>query len=342
MFGPVIVTATQTQTNRLLGDELARRMDTRVIESIVDTALGGDVDSVQRPTEGSVADSWLLDLTGDVDFERVVCKRGGASVWTGDVIEPLVVDRVADRTDLPVPTVLAAGSLSETTAAEPDRWALYEHLDGSNPGAQYPDLDAAVRRQLVNDAGAALGRLHASSFEFVTGESATADPIGGLARWGSDLVLCEPDGWHAIDSALAREAPLTPVADDPACRPVFTHGDYQPGNLLVDDDGALTAVLDWGNAHVTHAGYAIARAEARFVDVHAPRIHPGERNRIRATFRAAYAAHAPLDGATIDSLRTYKFLWLVQSIANYGRIARSARGRAQLRRQFQTLLDRRT
>ena len=121
-------------------------------------------------------------------------------------------------------------------------------------------------------------------------------------------------------------------------RPVLTHGDYRPGNLLVDERGSITAVLDWGNAHVTHAGYALAHAEAQFVDIH--RLPRAERERLRRVFRTAYAEYAPLPADFDRHAPRYKGLWLGQSVANYTRIVRSARGRAQLRRQLENGLER--
>lgn len=312
------------------------------IERIVAAAFDAEVGACRRPTHGSVAETYVLDLDSSTADgpRRVVCKRGNASVWTGDVIEPLVVERVAKTSDVPVPSVLATGSIvggdSERTELGPlDRWACYEFRMGTNPGPHYLDLEPAVRRRLVTDAGDYLGRLH--------GRPALAfDRVGGLARTehGISLRVRDPDGWHAVGPGPLRSRVPVPVAGDPDCRPALTHGDYQPGNLLVDADGAVTAVLDWGNAHVTHAGYALARAEATFVDVH--RLARTERSRLRRRFRSAYAQHAPIEPEFAERAPIYKALWIAQSIANYGRIARTARGRTQLWRQIRSYVDRNT
>lgn len=248
-----------------------------------------------------------------------MCKLGGASVWTGDVIEPLVTRLVGQRTALPVPRVLASGSL-EPPAKGLERWALYEYLEGTNPDRRYRDLEAAVRRWLVADAGRYLGRLHAA-FPF--------ERIGGIARDGGQLRLCGPHGWHAVGQEGVGPRP---IGGERELTPVLTHGDYQPGNLLVDDHGRVSAILDWGNAHVTHAGYALARAEARFVDI--PRLRADDRRRLRRIFREAYARHGDLENGFARRAPVYKLLWLSQSAANVARIARSRRGRTQLWRQL--------
>ncbi|WP_293031479.1 phosphotransferase family protein [Natronococcus sp.] len=305
-------------------------MESETVDRIVEAALETELRSSRRPDPGSVADTLVLELADDP--ETAACKRGGASVWTGDVIEPLVVDLVGAATDLPVPEVFASGSLVGPSDGGPDRWALYEYLSGRSPGSEYPGLEPAVRGRLVREAGELLGRLHATA-------SLAFDRVGGLAREGSALRLCEAEGWHAMDPGQGLEVLPVPLAGDPDCRPVLTHGDYQPSNLLIDASGSITGVLDWGNAHVTHAEYALARAEARFVDVHARELEPRERARIRQAFRSGYTRAVRLEPGIDRRLRTYKLLWLAQSTANYGRIARSARGRRQLWRQCRRLLE---
>lgn len=112
-------------------------MTLEVVERIVDATLETDLRACRRPAEGAVADTYCLELAGEPP--QAVCKLGGASVWTGDVIELLVTRLVEERTDLPVPRVLASGSL-EPPAGELERWALYEHLEGTTP-ERYRDLE---------------------------------------------------------------------------------------------------------------------------------------------------------------------------------------------------------
>ncbi|ELY59476.1 aminoglycoside phosphotransferase [Natronococcus amylolyticus DSM 10524] len=306
-------------------------MNSETVARIVEAALETELRSIRRPDPGSVADTLVLELADDP--ETAVCKRGGASVWTGDVTEPLVVDLVGAATELPVPEVLASGSLANSSDDGPQRWALYEFLSGRNPGSTYSVLEPDVRERLVREAGELLGRLHAT-------DSLAFDRVGGVAREGSTLRLCEPGGWHAVDFGPALEALPIPPAGDPNPRPVLTHGDYQPSNLVIDASGSITGVLDWGNAHVTRAEYALARAEARFVDVHARELDWQERARLRTTLRSGYANEARLESDAARRLRAYKLLWIAQSAANYGRIARDARGRRQLWRQCRRLLKR--
>lgn len=326
-----------------------------VICEIVESALEAEVRSLRRPPVGNVAETYLLELgdrrehtsdrdrTREASPRRAVCKIGGASIWTGDVIEPLVVDFVESTTDLPVPSVLASGLVDPTPIDGSGRWALYEHLVGENPHCRYRSMSPDARSQLLDDAGDLLGRLHAAH---------SFDRVAGIGYEDGRLTLCDPIGPHvvtpggppAVVKRLRRSSPLsTPIPDpliDVRTRiPVLCHGDYHPGNLLVED-GRVSAVLDWGNAHVTHAGYAFARAEARFVDVH--RLTPrNERRADRRTFREAYARHAPIEPDFDRHAPIYKLCWLAQSAANYATIVRTPRGRMQIARQLRNGVNRR-
>ena len=284
------------------------------VEPIVERALGLSVIDCRRPKTGAVADTFVLECADEP--RRVVSKIGGASIWTGDVVEPLVIDRVRSATAIPVPEVYATGSIR--TGDERRRWALYEYVGGDVPR----DCGRDTRRRLVRSAGEMLGELHAA-FEF--------ERIGGIARRGNDLVLREPSSRNLLaSSTVGRVVPVV-TAGDPDCRPVLDHGDFFPKNLLVDD-GEITAILDWGNAHVTHAGYGMARAEARFVDL--ARVDRRERSRLRRAFRAGYADRARLPPSYDEQAPFYKGLWLAQSAVNLGYVARSGRGRVQLHRQL--------
>lgn len=112
-------------------------------------ALDAEIRACWQPSGGAVADTFVVELEGG--SRRVVCKRGGASIWTGDVIEPLVTGLVARETDLPVPEVLAHGSLRNVDS--PTRWALYEYCDGVQPTVATPER----RARLATRAGDILG-----------------------------------------------------------------------------------------------------------------------------------------------------------------------------------------
>jgi len=308
------------------------------VARIVDAALGSELRSCERATGGRMAETYLLGLDGDPS--RAVCKLGGPSVRTGDVVEPLVLRLVAHTTDLPAPGVLASGTLrrggeseragdardgSDDAGPASDYWGLYEFRDGALP-TPFDGLDADVRRGIVRETGAFLARLHAThQFE----------RTGGLGRTDGNLQICEHAGLNAPD--LARQLAARRSDWDATDRqPVLTHGDLFPGNLLVEE-GAITAVLDWGNAHVTTAGYALARAEMRFVDWF--RFPSGERRDLRAALREGYRQHRDVPGDYEQLAGAYKLLWLLQSADRIRRHLQSKRGRRQVQRHVRSLLS---
>ena len=317
-------------------DERAPESVRRVISQV----FGTSVRSCRRPAVGSVAETYLLELEGDP--KRVVCKVGGASVWTGAVIEPAVCRLVGNRTSLAVPAVLASGRFIDAgrtaateTAAPLSRWALYEYVDGESPDLWYSQCSRTVRRRLVSDAGSILGRLH----DWSTTEFAF-DRTGGLERTQNHptgLCVCEPTQPSVVDAlvAVSRVFPRRSLTS----QPVLCHGDFHPGNLLASSAGRITAVLDWGNAHVAPAEYAVARAEVRFIDRFRSLSSP-ERARLREVFRARYRDHASLESDYPARAPIYKSLWLAQSAFNLASVARSSRGRTQIRRQLCTIVDR--
>lgn len=280
------------------------------VEDVIDAVYGVSI-VTQRPASGGrSAATHLVEV--EAHPHEVVCKIGGASVYTDEVIEPIVTAMLRDRTGLPVPEVLASGRL--TPASPPDdRWSLYERLPGQ-PADAFRSLDASTRVHVVTTIGSLLGQLHAT-IRF--------DRPGGLVRAGDDLRVGETVGPEM--AALGRRL----VDEDEF---VLAHGDLFPGNVLVDDTGAVTGVIDWANAHVTIPSDALARAELRFVDWF--RFGKDERDALRAALRSGYRRHRPLPTAYDDIAWLFKVLWLVQSgVWAVGHL-RTSHGRRQLRRNL--------
>lgn len=293
----------------------------QAVPHFVETALHVPVTAVQSATAGAVADTYHVWLDSQAR-ERVVCKCGGANIWSGDVIEPDIIDRVRAKTTLPVPAVLATGWLKAGQTRR--RVAIYEFLDGTPGYACATGTHQAVIRQ----AGRLLGELH-STF--------SADRIGEFRYDDGGLMFVEPTTRTLLASPLTAAFPV-PTAGDEDWNPVLDHGDYFPGNLLLEDE-ELVAILDWGNAHVTHAGYALARAEARFVDLVVR--DRKQRAALRRELRAGYRERASLPASYDEHAPWFKLLWGLQSGVNLAHVATDARGRRQLRRQLSNWWHRR-
>ncbi|PYI54552.1 phosphotransferase [Paenibacillus flagellatus] len=140
------------------------------------------------------------------------------------------------------------------------------------PFAGYPFLDGfaalgITREQRVRSAeplAEFMAKLHRFPVERAFRLGAPGDLIGRL----------EPDGrlaqltvnrdkaialglWsdpHPIDAIVERMRRY----EKPAHPPALVHGDFHFRNVLVDEEGVLSAVIDWGDLHVGHAAADLA------------------------------------------------------------------------------------
>lgn len=292
------------------------------VEELVADEFQCSILSCEMPTSGRIGETYLLEL--DDNPGRVVCKMGGPSVRTGDVIEPLAVQLVEARTDVPVPEVYASGTLDGETGYR-KHWALYEFMDGEVP-SPFDSLDPAVRQRIVSESGEILGTLHATQ---------PFNQIGGLYRRDDELCVDDPHGLN-FPKQGRRVARIHPQFRDHEWEPVLSHGDFFPDNLLIDRDGSITAVLDWGNAQLTTSGYALARAEMRFIDWFS--FPSQEETRLREALRDGYQQYRPLPPDYPELKRLYKGMWLAQSADRVFRHLLSSRGRQQMKRHLHSLL----
>lgn len=146
---------------------------------------------------------------------------------------------LASRLPRPIPTPLAAG---EPGQGFPWRWSIYRWLQGETARrSRIPDLD-----RFAAELAAFLAVLH--------GLDATGGPAPGAHNFWRGGRLSTYDGEvrealaaleDRIDTGTARaawEAALQTEWDRP---PVWLHGDFARGNLLLGDAG-LAAVIDFG------------------------------------------------------------------------------------------------
>ncbi|MET9705392.1 aminoglycoside phosphotransferase family protein [Streptomyces griseus] len=143
---------------------------------------------------------------------------------------------LAPRLPFPVPLPLAQGVPGE---AFPRPWSVRTWLAGANPG---PGDDASASELLAADLAEfvlAMRRIDPADAPPAHRAEplASRDPATREAIARLDGVLDRAGTAAAWQEALAAE----PFTD----RPVWVHGDLQPGNVLVAE-GRLTAVIDFG------------------------------------------------------------------------------------------------
>ncbi len=284
-----------------------------VVDLIVETALGVEVSDWTRPRNGRSAKTYIIEIEGESD--PLICKIGGPSVFTDAVIEPLVVEFVAERTTLPVPAVIARGHL--TGVSHPwDRWALYEYIQGMTP-ASLISLDSPSKKQLLHGVGSILGELHTRC---------TFDRLGGLDREDGCLMIRPCDG---LNFPMLERRIRTTFNKSDGESAVLGHGDLFPGNLMIDDHGRITGVFDWANGHVTDPGYDLAVAELRFIDWFNL---PPEAS--RQALLEGYRQHRSVPDTFTRLHRRYKLLWLLQNGEQAIRQLTTPHGRRQLRKML--------
>jgi len=150
---------------------------------------------------------------------------------------------LASQLPLPVPELLAAG---EPGCGFPRPWSVYRWIDG-----------APVAGQTMGDLpkfAADLAGFLAAMYRI---DPAAGPPPGPHNFFrGGPLAVYDGEAQEAlaalkghIDTALAAEVWQAAVAANWQGRPVWFHGDAQPGNLLAKN-GQLCAVIDFGTCGV--------------------------------------------------------------------------------------------
>lgn len=147
---------------------------------------------------------------------------------------------------LPV-TIPQPVGIGRATERFPHPWSVYRWLPGRPPEREQVADDVALAARL-SDFLVALQKADASGgplpgpHNFRRGDSPRvyeADTLGAIDVLGT-----------TIDAAAVREVWEAATATTWQGPPVWFHGDVSEGNLLVDDDGRLSAVIDFGTAGI--------------------------------------------------------------------------------------------
>jgi aminoglycoside phosphotransferase (APT) family kinase protein len=152
--------------------------------------------------------------------------------------------RLAPRLPLPIPVPLAMGSPGDEY---PWPWSVRRWIDGRVSSRERIRDLVAFARDLAGFL-VALQRI---------------DPTGGPAAGahcfhrGADLRVYDAETHEAIaalgpriDGATATDAWQAALAATWTGAPVWFHGDIAAGNLLLDDQGDLAAIIDFGTSGV--------------------------------------------------------------------------------------------
>ena len=184
---------------------------------------------------GASKEAWAVDADG----ERLLVRRAAASVihrHTLSLRDELAVLEAAHEAGVKAPRPY--GYIPELAGREA---FVMERLEGETIGRRIVQKDelARARSALPVQMAEELAKIHA-----IPAGRVSFLPESRLEQMADELE--EVDEPHAaIELGLRWLRENRP----PARPPVFTHGDYRVGNLVVGDDG-LVGVLDWEFAHL--------------------------------------------------------------------------------------------
>ncbi len=191
--------------------------------------------AVERlPSGGTVNAMYRL---GEDMVVRLPLLEGGAE----DVLlEQEWLPRLAPRLPTAIPEVLGAGEPAE---GYPWPWSVYRWQAGVNP-------DAGALREpvlLAEDLAAFVATMRSIPLPGAP-EAHRGGPLASLdqeTRAAIEELRAIPQEGVDCDAAAAvwEDALQAPAWDGP---PRWLHADLMPGNLLVDGDGRLSSVIDFG------------------------------------------------------------------------------------------------
>jgi aminoglycoside phosphotransferase (APT) family kinase protein len=158
--------------------------------------------------------------------------------------EQRVLPVLARHLDVAVPEPVGLGAPGE---GYPFPWSVRRWIDGA-PVSRAEGLDhEALARRL----GSVLRRLRGVPVE--------GGPVAGMhsfhrgehpSVYGAEVVAALDALGSSVDRPACERVWSAATASRWEAPPVWFHGDVAPGNLLVDDSGALTALIDFGTCGV--------------------------------------------------------------------------------------------
>ena len=199
--------------------------------------------------------------------------------WAGLPVIPVEADGWDNRTYRLGPTLtvrLPSHARYVAAVAKEDRWlpvlaphlplAVPEPVALGRPGQGYPH-PWSVRRWIpgqpvtparVTDPGAFARSIAGFLRALWSVDARDAPPAGAHtfyrgcppAHYDAEVARALDELGDAVDREGALDVWRSALASSWSGRPVWFHGDVAPGNLLLDDRGRLTAVLDFGTSGV--------------------------------------------------------------------------------------------
>ncbi|ONF97390.1 phosphotransferase family protein [Sphingomonas jeddahensis] len=231
--------------DRLSKNELAERL-TVLAPRMVPGAER--IENLVRLTGGASMATWAFDaMDGAGTATPLILRRRDRPVEYSTVAKPPLrreAAAIARAVEAGVPAPIVAYVCDEETDGLDEAYVMHR-VSGETLGkkiASDPAFEPA-RGKLAHQCGAALARIHA------------LEPLDGLDSTDAETTLANYERtWRAtgnvrptIEAAfrwLEKRLPPEKVT------PRMVHGDFRNGNIMVDPNEGLVAVLDWEIVHI--------------------------------------------------------------------------------------------
>lgn len=245
----------------------------------------------ERLTGGVSADVTRLDLEAHNGRKRsVILREHGATHDGNELTIEFATLKALHDSGLAVPKPLASDS-SRKLLDHP--WLLMDFVAGS---AGFEDRDSEARIDAMADQ---MISLHKEGVGELSVLPKTLDPLPELREWTG-----EREEWREL-AAVLQGLEDTSYTGELA----LLHGDFWPGNIIWDENGAIRAILDWEDASLGDPIFDVACTclELRYLF--------GKTG--ADSFRKAYAAQRPIDPARFALWQAYAGVWAYDAMANW-------------------------
>lgn len=225
----------------------------RFIQTHVPGAEGLRVEGLARTSGGLSRENWVFrarwhDRAGAHDLPLIMRRDPAGSLLVTQRRDEFAVLRALESTPVAAPPVLW---MDEDGSVLGRPSLIMGRVRGEcDPLVLTSDRPEAVRLALAGDLLTLLVQVQEVDWRRLGLDAVLKDP-------GPDAGSAELDRWEAE----LRRVALEPVPEmeivlrwlrervRPAGRTVLVHGDFKPGNALIDG-GRITAMLDWETAHL--------------------------------------------------------------------------------------------
>lgn len=227
-------------------------MDLDVPEALSKLAVrlagtGARATDAQRLTGGASMETWAFAVEANGKREELILRRRSApfdpeSSRSTSIAAEAALIAAARGTGAPVPPLLHLCDESDGLGEA----HVTRRIAGETLGRKInsdPKFDA-IRGDLARQCGEALAKIHA------------AEPPAAANLKFADAAV-ELDRYEEVYRTSGAERPVLELAfrylrdrlPEPR-EPVLLHGDFRNGNLIIDPEKGLAAVLDWELCHI--------------------------------------------------------------------------------------------